>query len=175
MQSGYLLRDVLDKANEIHFSSSDEIHTLGHFYESMLKEMRDAAGDSGDFYTPRPLVRMIVAVVDPRAGETILDPAAGTAGFLAESFEHLKPLCRTVEEMEQLQRSTLYGIEAKSLIPMSGVLVDDLLPRTRRGRIGLRRWPLWCPGQHRSAINRRLPVDASRSTEHVGRPLQQLR
>lgn len=87
MQSGYLLRDVLDKANEIHFSSSDEIHTLGHFYESMLKEMCDAAGDSGEFYTPRPLVRMIVAVVDPRGGETILDPAAGTAGFLAESFD----------------------------------------------------------------------------------------
>jgi type I restriction enzyme M protein len=121
MQSGYLLRDVLDKANEIHFSSSDQIHTLGHFYESMLKEMRDAAGDSGEFYTPRPLVRMIVAVVDPRAGETILDPAAGTAGFLAVSYEHLKPLCRTVEEMEQLQRSTLCGIEAKSL-PYPNVL-----------------------------------------------------
>ena len=115
MQSGYLLRDVLDKVNQIHFSSSDEIHTLGHFYESMLKEMRDAAGDSGEFYTPRPLIRMIIAAVDPKPGEKVLDPAVGTAGFLAEAFEHLKPLCSTVEEMEQLQRETLYGIEAKSL------------------------------------------------------------
>ena len=54
VQSGYILRDVLDKVNEIHFSSSEEIHTLSHLYESMLKEMRDAAGDSGEFYTPRP-------------------------------------------------------------------------------------------------------------------------
>ena len=70
VQSGYILRDVLDKVNEIHFSSSDEIHTLSHLYESMLKEMRDAAGDAGEFYTPRALVRMIVKAVDPRPGET---------------------------------------------------------------------------------------------------------
>jgi type I restriction enzyme M protein len=115
MQSGYLLRDVLDKVNQIHFSSSDEIHTLGHLYESMLKEMRDAAGDSGEFYTPRALVRMIVKAIDPQPGETILDPAAGTGGFLVEAYEHLKPLCTTVEDTEWLQRSALHGIEAKSL------------------------------------------------------------
>jgi type I restriction enzyme M protein len=86
MQSGYLLRDVLDKVNQIHFSSSEEIHTLGALYESMLKEMRDAAGDSGEFYTPRALVRMIVNAVDPQPGETILDPAAGTGGFLVEAY-----------------------------------------------------------------------------------------
>lgn len=115
MQSGYLLRDVLDKVGEIHFSSSEEIHTLGSLYESMLKEMRDAAGDSGEFYTPRPLIRMIVTAVDEQPGETVLDPAAGTGGFLVESYEHLRPLCRTVQDQERLQRSTLYGIEAKSL------------------------------------------------------------
>jgi type I restriction enzyme M protein len=115
MQSGYLLRDVLDKVNEIHFSSSEEIHTLGALYESMLKEMRDAAGDSGEFYTPRALVRMIVRAVDPQAGETILDPAAGTGGFLVEAYEHLRPLCKTVQDVDRLQRETLFGIEAKSL------------------------------------------------------------
>jgi type I restriction enzyme M protein len=115
MQSGYLLRDVFDKVNEIHFASSEEIHTLGHLYESMLKEMRDVAGDSGEFYTPRALVRLIVKAIDPQPGETILDPAAGTGGFLAEAYEHLKPLCKTVQDMDRLQRSTLYGIEAKSL------------------------------------------------------------
>lgn len=115
VQSGYILRDVLDKVNEIHFSSSEEIHTLSFLYESMLKEMRDAAGDSGEFYTPRPLVRMIVKAIDPRPGETVLDPAAGTGGFLVETFEHLRPLARTVEDFTRLQEETVFGIEAKSL------------------------------------------------------------
>jgi len=115
MQSGYLLRDVLDRVDEIHFTSSDEIHTLGHLYESMLKEMRDAAGDSGEFYTPRPLIRMIVKALDPQPGETILDPAAGTGGFLVEAYEHLRPLCKTVQDVGSLQVGTLFGIEAKSL------------------------------------------------------------
>jgi type I restriction enzyme M protein len=115
VQSGYILRDVLDKVNEIHFSSSEEIHTLSHLYESMLREMRDAAGDSGEFYTPRPLVRMIVTAIDPQPGEMILDPAAGTGGFLVEAYEHLQPLCGTVEEFDRLQHETLFGIEAKTL------------------------------------------------------------
>ena len=65
MVNGYLLRDVINKVNDIHFTSHDEIHTLGHLYESMLKEMRDAAGDSGEFYTPRAVVKFIVAVINP--------------------------------------------------------------------------------------------------------------
>ena len=115
MVSGYLLRDVLNKVNEIHFTSRDEIHTLGLLYESMLKEMRDAAGDSGEFYTPRPLVKFIVTVVDPQLGETVLDPAAGTGGFLVEAFEHLRTQAKTTEEYGRLQRGTLLGIEPKPL------------------------------------------------------------
>jgi type I restriction enzyme M protein len=115
MQSGYLLRDVLDKVGEIHFASSDEIHTLSYLYESLLREMRDAAGESGEFYTPRPLIRMIVQLVDPQPGEVVLDPAAGTGGFLVEAYEHLRPLAKTVEDFDRLQRSTLYGVEAKPL------------------------------------------------------------
>lgn len=115
MINGYLLRDVVNKVNEIHFTSRDEIHTLGHLYESMLKEMRDAAGDSGEFYTPRALVKFIVTVVDPRIGETVLDPAAGTGGFLVEAFEHLKKQCKRAEDVSQLQEETLYGIEPKPL------------------------------------------------------------
>ena len=65
MVSGYLLRDVVNKVNGIHFTSSAETHTLGALYEAMLREMRDAAGDSGEFYTPRPVVRFMVAVTDP--------------------------------------------------------------------------------------------------------------
>jgi type I restriction enzyme M protein len=76
MRSGYLLRDVINKVSNIHFTSNEELHTLGALYESMLREMRDAAGDSGEFYTPRALVRFMVAVTDPRLGETVLDPAS---------------------------------------------------------------------------------------------------
>src|SRR5437899_8460991 len=73
MKSGYLLRDVISKIAGIHFTASDELHTLGALYESLLREMRDAAGDSGEFYTPRPVVRFMVAITDPRLGETVLD------------------------------------------------------------------------------------------------------
>ena len=115
MLNGYLLRDMLNKVNSIHFTSSEEIFTLGHLYESMLKEMRDAAGENGEFYTPRALVKFIVTVANPRLDETILDPACGTGGFLAESYEHLKKQCKTAADHHRLQREMLYGIEAKPL------------------------------------------------------------
>ncbi len=115
MKSGYLLRDVINKVNGIHFTSSEEIHTLGHLYESMLKEMRDAAGDSGEFYTPRTVVRFMVQVTDPRLGETVLDPACGTGGFLVESYLHLEKQCETVQDRRLLQTRSLIGGEAKPL------------------------------------------------------------
>lgn len=115
MINGYLLKDVLNKVNGIHFASTEEIYTLGHLYESMLKEMRDAAGENGEFYTPRPLVKFIVAVIDPRRGETILDPACGTGGFLALAYDHLIKQCKTTEDHRKLQHETLFGIEAKPL------------------------------------------------------------
>ncbi|EII5634338.1 type I restriction-modification system subunit M [Vibrio parahaemolyticus] len=115
MINGYLLRDVVDKINGIHFNSSEEMHTLSRLYETMLREMRDAAGDSGEFYTPRPVVRFMVEVMDPQLGESVLDPACGTGGFLVEAFEHLERQCKTVEDREVLQESSIFGGEAKSL------------------------------------------------------------
>jgi type I restriction enzyme M protein len=115
MVNGYLLRDVINKVNDIHFTSKDEIHTLGHLYETMLREMRDAAGDSGEFYTPRAVVKFIVAAINPKLGETILDPAAGTGGFLVEAFEHLQKQAKRAQDYEHLQHGTLHGIEAKPL------------------------------------------------------------
>jgi type I restriction enzyme M protein len=115
MESGYLLRDVINKVNGIHFDSTEEIHTLGHLYESMLKEMRDAAGDSGEFYTPRAVVRFMVAVTDPRLGEKILDPACGTGGFLVEAYAHLEKQCKTVQQRRTLQEDSIFGGEAKPL------------------------------------------------------------
>jgi type I restriction enzyme M protein len=113
--AAYLLRDVINKIAEIHFTSSEELHTLGALYESMLREMRDAAGDSGEFYTPRPVVRFMVAVTDPRLGETVLDPAAGTGGFLVETFNHLSEQVKTVADRRTLQQRSLFGFEPKSL------------------------------------------------------------
>jgi len=115
MQSGYLLRDVINSVNSIHFESHDELFTLGHLYESMLREMRDAAGDSGEFYTPRSVVQIMVEAVNPRLGETILDPACGTGGFLAETFNHLSKQVRTVEDRKVLQEQSIFGGEAKPL------------------------------------------------------------
>jgi type I restriction enzyme M protein len=115
MINGYLLRDVLNKINDIHFTSNEEINTLSHLYESIIKEMRDASGDAGEFYTPRPVVKFMVEMVNPRIGETVLDPAAGTGGFLVESFEHIKKQARTVEHRKVLQESSIIGGEAKSL------------------------------------------------------------
>ncbi|HCA78434.1 MAG TPA: SAM-dependent methyltransferase [Bacteroidetes bacterium] len=115
MINGYLLRDVINKINSIHFNSTEEIHTLSRLYESLLKEMRDAAGDSGEFYTPRAVVRFMVEVTNPRLGEVILDPACGTGGFLVESYSHLEKQCKKVEDRRILQGSSILGGEAKTL------------------------------------------------------------
>src|SRR5881296_3286071 len=115
MKSGYLLRDVVNKISGIHFTASEELHTLGMLYESLLREMRDAAGDSGEFYTPRPVVRFMVAVTDPRLGETVLDPAGGTGGFLVEAFNHLSKQVKTVADRRLLQEKSLFGCEPKTL------------------------------------------------------------
>jgi type I restriction enzyme M protein len=115
MINGYLLRDVVDKIDEIHFTNNEEINTLSHLYESILKEMRDASGDAGEFYTPRPVVKFMVEMVDPKIGETVLDPAAGTGGFLVESFEHIKKQAKTVEQKKVLQTTSIIGGEAKPL------------------------------------------------------------
>jgi len=121
MLSGYLLRDVVNVVNRVDFTSSDDIHTMAQLYESMLREMRDAAGDSGEFYTPRPVIRFIVQQVDPKLGEVVLDPAAGTGGFLVEALERLRPQLRTAQEWRELQ-ANLRGTEKKPLPYLLGMM-----------------------------------------------------
>ncbi|HLW07931.1 MAG TPA: N-6 DNA methylase [Marinilabiliaceae bacterium] len=115
MINGYLLRDVVNKIDGIHFTNNEEINTLSHLYESILKEMRDASGDAGEFYTPRPVVRFMVEMLAPKIGETVLDPASGTGGFLVEAFDYLKKQAKTVEQRQTLQRNSIVGGEPKSL------------------------------------------------------------
>jgi type I restriction enzyme M protein len=121
VRSGYILREVVDKLSTINFNSSDDIHAVSHFYESMLREMRDSAGDAGEFYTPRPVVRFIIDRLAPKLGERILDPACGTCGFLVEAYEHLREAARSPELHRQLQDS-LMGIEKKSMPYLLGVM-----------------------------------------------------
>ncbi len=118
LRSGYILRDVVNKLNNINFNASDDIHAISLFYETMLKEMRDAAGDSGEFYTPRPVVRFIIDRLNPQIGESIMDPACGTAGFLVEAYTRMAEQVQTTEQ-QQLLFDSLIGIEKK---PMSYLL-----------------------------------------------------
>ncbi len=113
MTSGTLLYDILAKVSDLHFDKSEEVNILSTLYESMLKEMRDAAGDSGEFYTPRPVVRFMVQAMEPKLGESILDPACGTAGFLVETYEYLKK--QSNSKNWQILQQSIFGAEPKSL------------------------------------------------------------
>lgn len=121
MRSGAQLRLLINELDKIHFTSSDDIHTMAFLYESMLREMRDAAGDSGEFYTPRPLIRFMVERVAPQLGEKILDPAAGTAGFLVEALAQLDPLANSTTKRAKLH-SNLRGVEKKPLPYLLGTM-----------------------------------------------------
>ncbi|MFF2305710.1 N-6 DNA methylase [Streptomyces sp. NPDC058128] len=117
MRSGYLLRSVVDTIAGIDFHAQSEVYTMAHVYESMLQELRDAAGDSGEFYTPRAVVRFMVRMTDPKPHEMVLDPACGTGGFLVETFEYLRKQYAdgmSAEEANAIDIN-LQGIEKKSL------------------------------------------------------------
>lgn len=113
MKSGTLLRQVINKINEIDFNSSEDRHLFNDIYEQLLQSLQ-SAGNAGEYYTPRAVTQFIVDMVDPKLGETILDPACGTGGFLACAIEHLKTQTDTTKEGEILNNS-IFGIEKKPL------------------------------------------------------------
>lgn len=124
IESGNILKQIITQINKISFVSTDDIHTLAKLYEDMLLEMRDAAGQNGEFYTPRPVIRFIVNVVEPslKKGERVLDPACGTGGFLAESLEFMKKEAKLTSDKKRLYQKTLYGIEKKPLPYLLGMM-----------------------------------------------------
>jgi type I restriction enzyme M protein len=116
IQSGYSLRDVIDQIDALRFRSQAEKHELSHLYEAKIKNMGNAGRNGGEYYTPRPLIRAMVQIVQPRLGERIYDGACGSAGFLCEAFDYLRQQPGlTADQLKILQESTLYGKEKKPL------------------------------------------------------------
>ncbi len=117
IQSGYNMREIIDHVDELRFRSQVEKHELSHLYESKIKKMGNAGRNGGEYYTPRPLIRAIVDVVQPKLGETIYDGAVGSAGFLCEAYDYLQRTnpTRTTAQDRLLQERTFYGKEKKSL------------------------------------------------------------
>jgi type I restriction enzyme M protein len=115
LQSGYTLRDVLNNVDSLRFLSIEEKHEMSHLYEEKIKDMGNAGRSGGEYYTPRPLIQTIVEKVNPKIGDTVYDPAVGSAGFLVEAFKHMSKDKLSVEDVETLQFKTFYGKEKKSL------------------------------------------------------------
>jgi type I restriction enzyme M protein len=114
MKSGHLLRQVVNKLNDVDFNRSADRHEIGGVYEQLLGDLR-SAGNAGEYYTPRAVTEFMVERIDPQLGELILDPACGTGGFLVCAIEHLRKQQAKTEEVEQKIRASIKGIEKKPL------------------------------------------------------------
>ena len=124
IHSGYALRNILDIVDGLHFRTDKEKHELSHLYESKIQRMGNAGQDGGQYYTPRPLIKTIIKVVDPKIGERIYDGACGSAGFLVETFGYLSGDKRKLSpaEWDTLQKETFYGKEKISLPYIIGIM-----------------------------------------------------
>lgn len=133
MKSGTLIRQIVNKINEMDFNSSEDRHLFNDFYESFLKDLQ-SAGNAGEFYTPRAVTQFMVDMTNPQLGETVLDPATGTGGFLKSSIEHLMKQANTAEERKIVQKSIM-GIEKKQLphvLAVTNLILHDVdIPNIR--------------------------------------------
>ncbi len=122
-RSGYSLREALEYIDGLSFHSQNEKHELSHIYETKIKNMGNAGRNGGEYYTPRPLIRAMIQVINPEIGERIYDGACGSAGFLCESHDYLRyggfdkaaETKLTTSDLKTLQTKTFYGKEKKSL------------------------------------------------------------
>jgi type I restriction enzyme M protein len=123
IKSGYNLREIIELAEELEFHSAKDKHELSHLYETKIKNMGNAGRNGGQYYTPRPLIRAMIQVVDPKVGETIYDGACGSAGFLCEAYEYIyKRMEKTTTNLKTLEEKTLYGKEKKNLAYIIGTM-----------------------------------------------------
>ena len=128
IQSGYNLREVINRIDELRFRTHAEKHEMSHLYEDKIKNMGNAGRNGGEYYTPRPLITTIVKVVAPKIGDKIYDGAVGSAGFLCEAFDYLRKgdlngrLNLSTKDWEILQKRTFYGKEKKSLAYIIGIM-----------------------------------------------------
>ena len=114
MKSGTLMRQVINKISEIDFNVKSDRHTFGNIYEQILKDLQ-SAGNAGEFYTPRAVTQFIVDRVNPQLEETVLDPACGTGGFLANVIEHKRGMFVKSPKDEELLQESVHGVDKKSL------------------------------------------------------------
>jgi type I restriction enzyme M protein len=120
MKSGYEMRKVINKLNEIDFTKSEDKHVFGNIYESILQELRDA-GNKGEYYTPRAVTQLMTMMTDPKLGEKVLDPAAGTGGFLSAAIDHVRDnYVKTVDD-EALLQNSITGWELKPVAYVLGL------------------------------------------------------
>jgi len=123
IQSGYILRDILEYADELPFRSSTDKHELSELYETKIKNMGNAGRNGGQYYTPRPLIRAMINVVDPKIGETVYDGAAGSCGFLCEAYDYMyERMDKTTDNLSTLEEKTFYGKEKKNLAYVIGIM-----------------------------------------------------
>jgi type I restriction enzyme M protein len=113
MKNGTLIRQVINKINEIDFNNSEDRHTFGAIYEQILRDLQ-SAGNAGEFYTPRAITKFIIDRLNPSLDEIVFDPACGTGGFLSCTIEHKRKLVKSAADEEQLRR-TIRGVEKKAL------------------------------------------------------------
>ena len=123
IQDGYILRDVLNAVDKLEFKSDEQKHELSVLYESKIQNMGNAGRTGGQYYTPRPLIKSIVKLINPKIGETVYDGASGSCGFLVEAFHHiLNSKSLTTTELKRLELKTLYGKEKKNLAYIIGLM-----------------------------------------------------
>nr|WP_202976816.1 N-6 DNA methylase [Candidatus Oscillochloris fontis] len=103
----------MSKINEIDFNNLKDRHHFGDIYEQILRDLQNA-GNAGEYYTPRAVTQFMVEMVNPRLGERMLDPAAGTGGFLTCAVDHLRKQVRTPDDEMRLQ-TLIHAVEKKPL------------------------------------------------------------
>ena len=121
-QGGATLRAVLNLADEFKLGTQEHMHEMSSLYEDKINRMGNAGRNGGEYYTPRPLIRAMIQVVDPKIGETVYDGAVGSAGFLCEANEYMTKQAKRAEDINILQKSTFFGKEKKGLAYVIGIM-----------------------------------------------------